>query len=44
MRAAATTTTRPRWTGSVHVLGWQYWSGDGWNDENVMRLRFSVQK
>ncbi len=30
--------------GTVHVLGWQYWSGDGWNDEDVMRLRFSVQK
>lgn len=31
-------------TGIAHVLGWQYWSGDGWNDENVMRLRISVQK
>lgn len=31
-------------TGIAHVLGWQYWSGDGWNDENVMRLRFSVRK
>jgi hypothetical protein len=30
--------------GIAYVLGWQYWSGDGWNDEDVMRLRFSVQK
>jgi len=28
--------------GVAHVLGWQYWSGDGWNDENVMRLRFTL--
>lgn len=28
---------------AVHVLGWQYWSGDGWNDENVMRLRFALR-
>ncbi|MDC0675510.1 hypothetical protein [Nannocystis radixulma] len=27
----------------LHVLGWQYWSGDGWNDENVMRLRFQLK-
>jgi len=28
--------------GIAHVLGWQYYSGDGWNDENVMRLRFTL--
>lgn len=27
----------------IHVLGWQYYSGDGWNDENVMRLRFQLK-
>lgn len=31
-------------SGLAYVLGWQYWSGDGWNDENVMRLRFSVTR
>lgn len=29
--------------GVAHVLGWQYWNGDGWNDENVMRLRFALR-
>jgi len=28
---------------TVHMLGWQGWSGDGWNDENVMRLRFQLR-
>jgi hypothetical protein len=28
---------------TIHVLGWQYWNGDGWNDENVLRLRFQLK-
>lgn len=27
----------------LHVLGWQYWHGDGWNDEDVLRLRFQLK-
>ena len=30
-------------SGEAYVLGWQYWNGDGWNDENVMRLRFALR-
>lgn len=31
-------------SGVAYVLGWQYWHGDGWNDENVMRLRFTTRR
>jgi hypothetical protein len=27
--------------GTAAVLGWQHWHGDGRNDEDVMRLRFT---
>ncbi len=30
--------------GTAFVLGWQWWNGDGWNDEDVMRLRFTARK